>query len=75
MNLQICHGILVETSDGLIILGQHAHRCLLHEFSILRVHVLVVLVDIPAILDGLEPPIRALYTDRIGQQLKQLSTL
>ena len=75
MNLQICHSILVEPSDGLIILDQHAHCGLLHELSILRIHILVLLVDIPAIFDGLKCPICALHTDRIGQQLKQLSTL
>ena len=75
VNLQICLGILVEASDRVIILGQYALRGLLQELSILRVHVLVVLVNIPPILDGLECPICALHTDRIGQQLKQLSTL
>jgi hypothetical protein len=75
VNLQICLGILVEASDRVIILGQYALRGLLQELSILRVHVLVVLVDIPAILDGLDCPIRALDTDRIGQQLEQLSAL
>ena len=74
-NLQICFGILVEASDGVIILRKYAQRGLLHELSILRIHVLVLLVDIQAILDGLKCPICALHTDRIGQQLKQLSTL
>ena len=75
MNLQICLGILVKASNGVIILGQYALRGLLQELSILRVHVLVVLVDIPPILDCLQSPIRALDSDRIGQQLEQLSTL